>query len=475
MSRHARGVLVFFVSAVVLLLEILAGRLLAPYLGVSLETYSGIIGVVLAGLALGTWWGGKLADAGDPARRLGPLLVAGGALTLAVWPITRFLGGLGLGHGPFAILVFAGGAFLAPSVVLSAIHPSVVKLALTDLGRTGRTVGALSALGTAGALAGTFVTGFVLVGTLPTRPMLLVAGGALVAVGLAVAVKPFPFAGVTAAVCGGLFTALLPGPCAVESAYFCASVEAQAEVKTLVLDGVKHAALKPDAPEHLELDYARAVAAVFGTLDAGAVEGLFIGGGGFHLPRYLLATRPGSTARVLELDPALLDLGHAELGLPKPPPLSVGLGDARVLLRGEPLAKYGVVLGDAFGSQAVPWHLTTREFLGELRAVLKPGGVYVANVIDAPPLAFARAEVRTLREVFRHVAVVAPADRTRGINLVLVASDQELDAGALTDALRSLGSDFKVTSTARALDAFVGESPVLTDDFAPVDQLLTVN
>jgi spermidine synthase len=479
MPRAASGVLVFFTSAVVLLLEILAGRLLAPYLGVTLETYSGIIGVVLAGLALGTWLGGRLADKGDPSRLLGPLLVTGGALTLAAIPIIRMLGAFDLGHGPFAILVFSGAAFFAPSVVLSAIHPSIVKLSLTDLSHTGRTVGRLSALGTAGALAGTFFTGFVLVSTLPTRPIILTAGALLIAAGLLLTARPFPLVPVTLAACGAAFTWLLPGPCDFESAYFCASVESHPQrpaLRTLVLDGVKHASLEPDNPVHLELAYARTVATVFSTHRPGApIDGLFIGGGGFHLPRYLLVARPGSSARVLELDPALLQIAHDQLGLPNPPPVSIGLGDARVLLRGEPRSHYDVILGDAFGSQAVPWHLTTREFLSELRSTLKPGGIYVANVIDAPPLAFARAEVQTLRNVFKHVVVIAPAQPDGATNLILVASDEELDAGALTDALRTDGSAAVVTSTTRALDAFVGDAQELTDDFAPVDQLLTVN
>ena len=477
MPRVASGVLVFFTSAVVLLLEILAGRLLAPYLGVTLETYSGVIGVVLAGLALGTWLGGRLADRGDAKRSLGPLLVVGGALTLAAVPIIRFLGAFNLGHGPLAIIIFAGAAFFAPSVVLSAIHPSIVKLSLTDLAHTGRTVGRLSALSTGGALAGTFFTGFVLVSTLPTRPIILTAGALLVAAGLLLAARPFPLIPVTMAVCSAAFTWLLPGPCDVESAYFCASVTTERPaLRTLVLDGVKHASLEPHNPIHLELAYARTVAAVFATHRAGEpLNGLFIGGGGFHLPRYLLVAPPGSTARVLELDPSLLAIAHAQLGLPNPPPISVGRGDARVLLQSEPRAHYDLILGDAFGSQAVPWHLTTREFVSGLRGALKPGGIYVANVIDAPPLKFARAEVRTLRGVFKYVVVIAPLQIDSATNLILVGSDEELDAGALTDSLRALGSPAVVTSTVRALDTFVGDAQELTDDFAPVDQLLTVN
>lgn len=481
MSRAACGVLVFFTSGVVLLLEILAGRLLAPYLGVTLETYSGIIGVVLAGLALGTFYGGRLADRTEPLKNIGPLLLLGGAFTLSGIPVIRFLGALGLGHGPLAILLFASFGFFPSAAVLSAISPQVVKLSLTQLDQTGRTVGRLSALGTAGALAGTFFTGFLLVGTLPSRPIVLVTGGALVAAGVVFLVRfrsegGFPLMPATLAVCGFGFTAFLPGPCDVESPYFCAAVKTERSgAKTLLLDGVKHASLFPDDPALLEMPYARGVAAALATLPPGKLSTLFIGGGGFHLPRYVQSVRPGSQAQVLELDPTLVTIAQQKLGLPTPVPFALEHGDARVLLKSRPRGHYDFVLGDAFGSQAVPWHLTTVEFLSELRAVLKPEGVYVANVIDAPPFSFARAEVKTLRTVFAHVAVMTEASSERATNLILVASDEELDAAALTDALRSFGSEYVVTSTRRGLDAFVGDAVELSDDYAPVDQLLTVD
>ena len=89
MPRFVAGALVFTTSAAVLILEILAGRLVAPYVGDSLETYSGVIGTVLAGIALGTWVGGWAADRVDPRRLIGPLLVGGGALAIASVPIVR--------------------------------------------------------------------------------------------------------------------------------------------------------------------------------------------------------------------------------------------------------------------------------------------------------------------------------------------------------------------------------------------------
>src|SRR5687767_12119741 len=156
MPPLAAGALVFFASAAVLVLEILAGRLLAPYVGVTLETYSGIIGVVLAGIALGTWLGGMAADRVDPNRLLGPLLVWGGGLALLSVPAISWLGPASVNGGPEQIVTLAAVGFFGPAAVLSAIAPTVVKLQLADLHVTGSVVGRLSALGTAGAIAGTF-------------------------------------------------------------------------------------------------------------------------------------------------------------------------------------------------------------------------------------------------------------------------------------------------------------------------------
>ena len=81
------GLIVFGASAAILVLEILAVRLLAPFMGITLETTTAVIGTVLAGIALGTWLGGRTADRVDPRRLLGPVLIVGGVLAIAVIPL----------------------------------------------------------------------------------------------------------------------------------------------------------------------------------------------------------------------------------------------------------------------------------------------------------------------------------------------------------------------------------------------------
>lgn len=488
------AVLVFVTSAAVLVMEILAARLLAPYVGVTLETYTGIIGTILAAIAFGTWWGGRLADRRDPRLLIGPILLLGGALALLIVPIVRLVGKLPLGTGPEAVVVLVGLAFFLPAAVLSAVPPTIIKLQLADLGETGRTVGRLSALGTAGAIVGTFATGFMLVAAWPTTPILIGVAVVVLVMGVVVevalrrrAAAPFPTSLAAAAVllaAGGGFgidrlNAALD-PCERESAYFCARVEADAigcpDGLTLYLDTLRHSCIHPDQPERLDFAYAQLFADVLTATGPGAapLDVVHVGGGGFSLPRYLQTTHPGSTNVVLELDPTLIDIAKQQFGLTLSDDLQVRTGDARVGMRAVPDAAADVVLGDAFGGLAVPWHLTTVEWVRDVQRVLRPDGVYAVNVIDYAPYRFGRAEAATLGEVFDHVAMMGPPGRLEGEsggNLVLLASDQPLDRDAILAANRARGDD-DVFVDAIELEAFVRGARPLTDDYAPVDQLL---
>lgn len=484
----------FFTSAAVLVLEILAARLLAPYVGVTLETYTGIIGTILAAIAVGTWLGGRLADRIDPRSLLGPILLLGGALSLAVTPLIRLFGALELGTGPGAVIVLAFIGFFAPAAVLSAVPPTVIKLQLKDLAETGRTVGRLSALGTAGAIFGTFSTGFVLVAALPSTPIvvtvavaLLVTGGVTTALLRRAGDAPPRRGPLVAAVALvvpagllGVITDRTLNRCEVESTYFCARVVADLapceDGLTLYLDTLRHSCVHVDDPRRLDFSYTQILSDVIATVapDGAPLAALHVGGGGFSLPRYLEAANPGSSSMVLELDPALVAIARERFALTTSESLQVRVGDARLGIRDQPTDGFDLVVGDAFGGLAVPWHLTTIEFVTEIDRVLGDGGTYAVNLIDRPPFRFAAAEAATLRAVFDHVAVIAPAARLAGGsggNLILVASDAPIDVDAVMTRNAARGDD-DTALTRSALDAFIGDAQPLTDDYAPVDQLL---
>lgn len=474
MQFRPAALVVFASSAAVLVVEIAAGRLMAPYVGVSLETFTGIIGVVLAGIATGAALGGRAADHRDARALLGPVLWVGGALVWASVPVVRALGP-NLGEGPASIVVLATTAFFAPAAVLSAATPIVAKLRLASLEETGSVVGGLSAAGTAGALAGTFLTGFVLVTTIGTRATLFVVGGLLVVggVGLHWWLRRTTPAATSLAVVfvAGLSVFGFDPACDYETRYACAEVrvdEDDPSRRSLYLDGAHHARVDVDDPTYLDFRYIRLFADVAASLPAGALDVLHLGGGGFTFPRYLDAVRPGTTGHVLEIDPGVVDIAEERLGLRTGPDLTVEVTDARTALDDFPTEAFDLVVGDAFSGQSVPWHLTTVEVADELDRVLRPGGVYVMNIIDGHPNDFARAEIATLQETFAHVAAILP-DGTppqRPRNQVLVASDRPLPRPDIDPRDGML-------VTGAALDAYVGNATPLTDDFSPVDQMVT--
>ncbi|MBA3605225.1 MAG: spermidine synthase [Acidimicrobiia bacterium] len=487
MPRWLAGALVFVASGSVLVLEILAGRLLAPYVGVSLETYTGIIGVVLAGIATGAWIGGWLADRHDPRRLLPGALVGGGALAITAVPLVRLFGSVGLGPSPPVIVFLAAVGFFLPSAILSAVTPLVVKIQLDSVAETGTVVGSLSAIGTAGSLVGVFVTGFVLVAAFPTTPVIIVVGGLLVVAGVTLWLRSgrrlpaqLVAGAVALAAASSGASVIADGPCQVETAYFCARVEVDSERptgRTLWLDTLRHSYIDLADPTYLELTYAQSMADVIdSTAPPGEpLDAVHVGGGGFSLPRYLAAVRPGSRSLVLELDPSIVELDEQQLGLVLDDDLRVVTGDARNNLRNVATDSAALVIGDAFGGRSVPWHLTTREFVEDVDRVLRPDGVYALNVIDQGALGFVRAEVATLRAVFDHVAIVGPPERlaaTAGGNFILVASDAPIPAGAITRASAARGDTDQVLADPDGLEEFTGGADVLTDDHAPVDQLL---
>ena len=195
------------------------------------------------------------------------------------------------------------------------------------------------------------------------------------------------------------------------------------------------------------------------------ITALHVGGGGFAFPRYLEATRPGTRSTVLELDPGVVEIARDELGLHTGPDLRVRTGDARMSILDEPSDAYDLVVGDAFASRSVPWHLTTSEFLAEVQRVLRPDGVYTMNLIDGGELRFLRAELATLESVFDDVVVVAQPGQTSG-NFVVAASPSQLPLDALRRRVATTGNE--VIDAATLTDG----APILTDDFAPVDQLI---
>ena len=476
----------FLSSGAVLVMEIVGLRLIAPYVGVTLQTSTAVIGFALAAIALGAWTGGAVADRVDPRTLIAPLMVAGGALVIAVLPLVRFTGSWVNGADAGAVLLLAAVAIVVPAALLSAVPPMVVKLQLSNLDETGAVVGRLSGIGTLGAIAATFVTGFLLIAILPSSVILVGTGAVTVVAGLVLGLRlrrgggRVPVGLAVLAVAGAPLAAVAPTPCEEETAYHCARVVADPERESgrvLILDTLRHSYVDLEDPTHLEFEYVRAIAAVADASfpDGEPVSALHVGGGGLTLPRYLAEVRPGTRSLVLEVDPGVVAIDREQLGLETSAELQVRVADGRVGLADEPVGERDLVVGDAFGGLSVPWQLTTREALRLVDRALADDGVYAVNLIDHPPLGFVRAELATLRAVFEHVVLLARVPVLTGEdggNVIAVASQQPLDTEGIAAAMSDHDLAWRVASGAD-VDDLVGDADVLTDDHAPVDQLLT--
>ena len=480
LSANVAVFLVAATSGLVLVIEILAGRLMAPYVGVSLETFTGIIGTILAGIAVGAAVGGSLADKKDPVRLIAQALFFGGGLTWLSVPIVLTLGPA-LGSGPAAIVTLAASAFLLPAAVLSGIGPMVAKLQLESLNETGAVVGRLSAASTFGALVGTFGAGFVLIALFPVRIIIFGIGAILVVAGLALFIKTGRERPGGPEIGAVMFAALLgfvaPSPCDHVTNYFCVRVVADVETaaenpreggRSLILDQLRHAHVDLDDPTFLDIRYIRLLADTIETLPEGPIRVLHVGGGGFSLPRYISAVRPDSTNVVLELDEQLVEIAEDELGLTDADNLDIRTGDARNHLSDLPTDGFDIIIGDAFAGSSVPWHLTTVEVIEEYDRLLDDDGLYVMNVIDGDESRFARAQLDTVGQVFDALGVIEPQDGvgSASVNQVLIANRSTIPTFDIApEDGRQLAPD--------EIDGYIGDNDViLTDDFAPADQLL---
>jgi len=522
--------IIFLSSACLMIVELVAGRLIARDLGSSLYTWTSIIGVILAGMSLGNFLGGRMADWWKPRGFLGWLFLAGSVtcvLTLLVNHVlseSDWVSGkldewdLGL---PARIVLYTVTLFLPPAIVLGTISPAAAKLALERSRRVGGTIGSVYAWGAIGSILGTFVAGFWLIATLGARGVVLAVALTLCAIGLSLGPRRIVHALWALIVCELLWlsqtawdpayqlachfgvqegeqgTEWLDEPRYVRPAFARDSnyqfvrvthfddYETGRRLYQLELDNLIHGYVDLDDPSHLEYEYEEVYAALARAFaqERQRVTALFLGGGSYTFPRWILAEWPGSTCDVAEIDPVVVEANHKALGLPEDTPIRTFVNDARVTVNRLPAEKqYDLILGDAFSDLSVPWHLTTLEFHQKLRGRLKPDGVLLANIIDDVEAggAFLGAYVETVRRVFKHVYVfcMAPFGVEAGQETFVVAATDSADT-ALHEQLSSLtpdhGEEFPGSLlTPEELETLRRKCSgrILTDDNAPVENLL---
>ena len=560
--RHA-FLIVFLASFGGMTLELTASRVLAQYVGVSLFTWTGIIGVMLAGTALGNFTGGVLADAASqPGAMRGPLawlaslcvfalvfglvdkilpwgtsalgyvlplegrsllavavvlslagafaayqgvvrlardvinprLVLGGTLiaagaatvfiliqirvfTFALWSADGWLADQDL---IMQVVVMSFAMFFFPMFVLGMISPQVIRLAVPDVAHVGRVAGRVYAWSTAGAIAGTFAAGYILLSHLGMDRTILVVALMLTVTSLIVMrvwernIMLYAFSIVLGTVTGGFLLTLVNQSIGQvengerliareETNYYTIVVKEELDdtghtttIRKLHLDALLHSTVDLSDPRYLGYEHEHIQVDFLWAVPADSPRALVIGGGGYTFQRCAMELLPKTRMDVVEIDPGVTRVAYQYLGLKPYNGLNIFHMDGRqfVAERAAP-AGYDLVIQDAVNDLSVPAHLLTREYNDAVKRTLAPKGVYLLTVIDSIKYGrLWRSAMRTLGESFPHVELIAsgavpPAEQPAGASedrlarwkrekrhfdedrqvLVIYASDEPLDEG----------------------------------------------
>jgi predicted membrane-bound spermidine synthase len=441
-------VVCFCTGAATLVIEVSGNRLLAPLFGNSLYTWTALIGVVLVAMSVGDLVGGLLVDRAPRTSILGYLLLAAAAWTLLVPVIHRMLpattASAGVISGP---LLASLALFAIPACLLASASPFIVRLIsrITEDHEIGRSAGIVGMLATLGSFVGTFVTGFWLIPQFGVRAIFLMTG--LLVAGLGAAVLATGRGGgvrraVALLVVAGIAAASLvaaPGPVdgllhERQTFYHDVRVEEWTteygeRVRGLKLDTTLEGGQYVETGNvFMPCNLYWRLAEEYGPrLD----HALFLGGGGFGMPEDFSRRHPAALADVVELDPAVIDVGRTYFRLDEFPRVRPIAADARRFLAGSDTT-YDMIFCDAYhGLRNIPAHLVTREFFALAKARLADDGVFLANVIS--PVTGDRADLfrsllRTVRTEFAHTEVYSVANQPldRANNVIIMAGNRPL-------------------------------------------------
>ena len=497
--------IVFISSFCVMVIELIAARIMAPYIGVSLYTWTSIIGVILAGIALGNFVGGIIADKYPRPFVLVAIFLIGSLATIVVLPFVKVVAYAGWFNGLPLILSFmlkTACVFFLPAVILSMVSPLVIKITLPDVGKTGGVVGTIYAFSTVGAILGTFMTGYFFILWFGTRTLVWLVAVVLIITGIISwflwkvperwKLSPVNLATwiivvlvVLSAISIYNFPKSWQEVYTKESNYYAIKVTTESgNKKVLALDHLIHNYVYPDNPTLLDYGYEKTFAEIAGYVMKSNPNPrvLHLGAGGYSFARYMAIAHPGSVNDAVEIDPEVTKIAYSELGLPVGINITTYNEDARLfLINRNSNEKYDIVAGDVFNDLSTPFHLTTLQFDRLVKSNMSTDGIYMINIIDDFQSGrYIPSCILTLKQVFKHVSLFSPSEENWnefGIcTFIIVASDRNIDPQEYKQVMLQNSSDTlsAFPSNEVTLNKYLSErDPILlTDNHAPTDILV---
>ena len=458
---------IFISGAAVMLIELVGTRIISPIFGSGIYVWSALISVTLASLAIGYWIGGRLADKRPAFTTLYLLFLAIGVVMIPVPFISgsimmRCYAALGsVGGGLCSTVVL----FSIPLILLGIVPPTMIRLRATIVETIGATAGSLYAISTFGSLAGTFLTGFVLIPNIGNKEIFLFCASILIsfsAVGWIILEKKFSAAALL------VVAFLIPSSAKLvmeqkdglifsdQSLYGAIEVVDRYGERSLLIDGNtnSHISLVPGI-DPIQCEYVRRFS-LLPLFRPESRNGLCIGMGGGLIPRLL--SRSGIVFDIVEIDPVIPRVARDYFGGLQNNE-DVFIADGRYFLNTID-RQYDFIVVDASNIDHVPFHLYSKNFFNEAAARLSPDGVFSMNTLGTPNGGQFESIQTTLSAVFAHVRAFRAHTTESSGNAVFFASNAPLELSPEKEA------EYQVYEA-----HFEENGIILTDNFNPIDVL----
>lgn len=521
--------IVFLSGAVLMAMEMAGSRVMAPAFGNSIYVWGALITVVMAALTLGYYLGGRIADRYPYIGSMGIILLLAGCAIgfLPLWSnaANNYLSRYDLRTGSlFAAWFF----FFLPGVLLAMVSPYGIKLAGNNLTTLGNTAGRLSAISSAGSIIGTLATSFFLIPAMGIRHLFHMLGIILFILAFLSLWSQYSskqpdvpqtirkailvLLGVTlilaAILIASWWWSSFPHSTNTDEAilyerdtlYHHVAVRQFGSIRYLHFDNSYQSGIDLDNPLEMVFEYTSYLhLGLIPKPDPQSV--LFIGLGGGSAPSRFLNDYPSiKQLDAVEIDPEVIQVAYRYFQLPRSPRLKTTAQDGRLFIKEKAKAiaagksrPYDLIIIDAYNSDAVPYHLTTLEFLSQVKQTLSPDGAVISNIIGSisgPQSRFLRAFTRTLKEVYPQVYLFpvngwSGGDDSFQRNIIVIATQDSryhsadwwqkqaehlTETGIVTENITAYAQDLVDDPRVRST-AYFQDVPILTDDYAPVDIL----
>lgn len=478
--------IVFLCGAIVMVLELVGSRVVAPYFGNSLFVWTSLIGVILGSLSIGYYLGGRLSDK-RPQFSLLMLIIILSAIFVAGTafikePLLSFFQKY-VSDTRFAVLISTIFLFAPASILLGVVSPFAAKLRLLNVNKSGQTIGNLYAISTLGSIVGTFLAGFYLIPAFGNTILLYFLSFTLIIIALFSNRKTFEFSIIILLFVGVLYfltvkTGMfkLKSIADIDSRYSRIIVDnvfdkkGQNELIFLRTDNIGgQSGVYVKSSEELAFTYTKYYR-LYKNYNPEAKTALMLGGAGYTYPRDYLRNNPEGKIDVVEIDPEMTKLAKQYFFLKDDPRMNTIHKDARIYVK-DNHTKYDLIFVDVFNGITPPYYLTTTEFFDNLKTHLNKNGVVMINLLaatDGEKGNFFKSESNTIKSVFPRLDLYYTAleDRDVAQNLMLVASLNPSKEIIFSEQ----DKENYLTNYSQLRDNFSGFA-LLTDDHAPVEYL----